>query len=190
MNTPIGAVLAGGRGSRMGQDKAGVQFRGRPLLDHVAAALVSAGLEVVVVGREEPIGEYAAVRDLPGFGGGPAVGLLSAFAHHPGRDVFLAAVDQPLLRAETVRGLVDTPGDAVIPVANSHPQVTCALYRTACRKALEEMLGGGQAKLRRLLDRIHATMVGRETWSEWGEDGSSWLSLDTPEALRAAEAEH
>lgn len=190
MNDPIGAVLAGGSGRRMGRDKAGVQFRGRPLLDHVAAALTSAGLEVVVIGREKPIGDYATVRDLPGLGGGPAVGLLSAFAHHPDRDVFLAAVDQPLLRPETVRGLLDTPGDAVIPVANSHPQVTCAFYRAACRSPLEGMLASGQAKLRRLPDLIDPTMVGSDTWSKWGEDGSSWLSLDTPEALRAAEARH
>lgn len=189
MTDPIGAVLAGGSGRRMGQDKAAVQFRGRPLLDHVAGALVSAGLEVVVVGRDQPIGEYPAVSDISGLGAGPAVGLLSAFAHYPGRDVFLAAVDQPLLRSETIRGLLAMAGDAVVPVADSHPQVTCALYRAPCHNVLEGMLGGGQAKLRRLLDLIAPTMVGRETWSEWGEDGISWLSLDTPEALRAAEAE-
>jgi hypothetical protein len=51
------------------------------------------------------------------------------------------------------------------------------------------MLNAGQAKLRRLLDVINPTLVGVEVWSEWGEDGSSWLSLDTPEALRAAETE-
>ena len=84
--------------------------------------------------------------------------------------------------------LLSTPGDAAIPVANFHPQVTCALYRTACHSALEGMLDAGQGKLRKLLDRIDPTMVGPETWSQWGEDGSSWLSLDTPEALRAAEA--
>lgn len=172
----------------MGQDKAVAQFKGRPLFDHVATALDSAGLEVMVVGREQPIGAYSALGDLPGLGSGPAVGLLSAFAHYPGRDVFLTAVDQPLLRPETIRSLLSLPGDAVVPVEDSHPQVTCALYRTVCHGALEEMLDAGQAKLRRLLDLIEPTMVGPETWSQWGEDGSSWLSLDTPQALRAAEA--
>ena len=188
MNDPIGVVLAGGSGRRMGQDKAAVHFRGKPLIDHVASALGSAGLEVVVVGRNQPLGAYSAVGDLPGLGAGPAVGLLSAFAHYPQRDIFLTAVDQPLLRPETIRGLLTLPGDAVVPVADSHPQVTCALYRAACRDVLEGMLNGGQAKLRGLLALIDPTMVGREAWLEWGEDGSSWLSLDTPDALRAAEA--
>jgi molybdopterin-guanine dinucleotide biosynthesis protein A len=173
----------------MGADKAAVHFRHRPLIDHVAAALDSAGLEVVVAGRDHPIGGYAAVPDLVGVGGGPAVGLLSVFVNHPDRDVFLVAVDQPLLRAETIRRMLELSGDAVVPLADSHPQVTCALYRAPCYRALGEMLKAGQAKLRRLLDVINPTLVGVEVWSEWGEDGSSWLSLDTPEALRAAETE-
>ena len=188
MDNPIGAILAGGGASRMGRDKAVVHFRGRTLLDHVAAALDASGLDVVVVGRDHPIGGYTAVPDVSGLGGGPAVGLLSVFAHHPNRDVFLAAVDQPLLRAETVRKMLDVSGDAVVPVADSHPQVTCALYRATCHSALEGMLRTGQSKLRRLLDAINPTLIGVEIWSKWGEDGSSWLSLDTPEALRAAEA--
>ena len=144
---------------------------------------------MVVVGRSEAIGGYPTISDLPGLGGGPAVGLLSAFAHYPNRDIFLVAVDQPLLRVETVIRMLELPGDAVVAVADSHPQVTCALYRRACRRTLEAMLGEGQSKLRRLLDLIEPTLVGKDTWSDWGEDGSSWLSLDTPEALRSAEAE-
>jgi molybdopterin-guanine dinucleotide biosynthesis protein A len=187
MSKPIGAILAGGRSRRMGHDKALVHFRGLPLLDHVAHALNLAGLEAVVVGRDEPLAGYPTISDMPGLGGGPAVGLASAFLRYPNRDIFLAAVDQPLLRAETVLRMLEIPGDAVVPVANSHPQVTCALYREPCRLPLQAMLGSGQPKLRRLLDLIEPNMVGVETWSEWGEDGSSWLSLDTPEALRAAE---
>ena len=189
MEHPIGAILAGGSGTRMGADKAAVLFRGRPLLHHVATALETAGLEVLVVGRNHPTGGYAAVADLAELGGGPAVGLLSVFTRHPNRDVFVAAVDQPLLRPATVGEILSLPGDAVVPVAESHPQVTCALYRRQCRSALETMIAGGQPKLRGLLDLIEPHLIGRETWVKWGEDGSSWLSLDTPEALRAAQAD-
>ncbi|WP_275693401.1 NTP transferase domain-containing protein [Nocardioides sp. TF02-7] len=49
--TPFAAVvLAGGRGSRLGGfDKAGIEVRGRTLLEHALDAVVDAA-EVVVVG--------------------------------------------------------------------------------------------------------------------------------------------
>jgi hypothetical protein len=43
-------------------------------------------------------------------------------------------------------------------------------------------------KLRVMLGEVNTTYVGEDVWSAWGEDGSSWLSLDTPEAVRVAEA--
>lgn len=181
-----GVILAGGRARRMGSDKALVPFQGRPMIQQVATALQASGLQVVVVGRYS-FAELDAVPDLPGHGGGPAVGLLSAFGHID-KDAFLVAVDQPLLRPETVRQLLTLPGDAVVPSAAGHPQVTCALFRRSCYLPLQELLASGETKLRRLLDRVDATLVPKHTWSNWGEDGRSWMSLDTPQAVRNAEA--
>ena len=47
---PLGAILAGGAGSRMGGDKAMAELGGRPLIAHIAAALDAAGCDVVAVG--------------------------------------------------------------------------------------------------------------------------------------------
>lgn len=189
MNVTIGVIVAGGAGSRMGTDKATVQLGGRPLVEHVGAALHSIGLPVVVSGREEAFAGYEAVPDAAGFGGGgPALGLLSVFRRYEDADLFLVAVDQPLLRPATAERLLQLPGDAVMPAVGEHPQVTCALYRMACREPLEIMLSTGEFKLRRLLPRIATTLVPEAEWGSWGEDGRSWLSLDTPQAVQDAEA--
>jgi molybdopterin-guanine dinucleotide biosynthesis protein A len=170
----------------MGSDKALVPFQGLPMIQQVAAALRRSDLEVLVVGRDSVAG-LDAIPDLPGHKGGPAVGLLSAF-NHLATDVLLVAVDQPLLRPETAQELLARPGDAVVPQADGHPQVTCALFRRSCYEPLRELLAAGETKLRRLLDRVDATLVAEDTWSKWGEDGRSWMSLDTPQAVRDAEA--
>jgi molybdopterin-guanine dinucleotide biosynthesis protein A len=156
------------------------------MIQHVAAALRGSGLEVLIVGRDSVAG-LDAIPDQPGHGGGPAVGLLSAY-NHLDTDVLLVAVDQPLLRPETVRQLLALPGDAVVPQADGHPQVTCALFRRSCHEPLRELLASGETKLRRLLDQVDTTFVAEEVWSKWGEDGQSWMSLDTPQAVRDAEA--
>ena len=113
-------------------------------------AVAVTGKMVAVVGRETD--DYESLLDLPDLGGGPAVGLLSAL-RHAGGDVFLVAVDQPLLRPSTVQSLLEIEGDVVVPLADGHPQVTCALYRAVCRAPFEQAITGGERKLRRLLAR-------------------------------------
>ncbi len=186
MENAVGVILAGGKATRMGRDKAQVPFAGRPMIDHVSLALRTAGLDVLVVGRH--VADQVSIPDLPGIGGGPAAGLLTALRHLGDRGAFLVAVDQPLLRPETVQAMLDLDGDAIVAMAAGHPQVTCAVYRATCTEPLAELVAGGDLKLRRLLDRVDTTYAEPETWAGWGEDGRSWLSLDTPRAVRDAEA--
>ena len=188
VRTTTGIILAGGQATRMGRDKALVEFLGKPMLERVARALSTAGLEVLVVGRPQPTLGFEAIPDVAGLGGGPAVGLLTAFRHLPANDILLVAVDQPQLRPTTVTALLQHPGDAVVPMAEGHPQVTCALYRRESHKEFEHGIASGETKLRRILDRVDTTYVDEPVWSGWGEDGRSWMSLDTPQAVRDAEA--
>ena len=188
VRSTTGVILAGGRATRMGADKALVEFRGRPMIEHVAAALSAAGLETLVVGRAQAPGGLSAIADIADLGGGPAVGLLTAFRHVTDSDVLLLAVDQPQVRSATITEILQQPGDAVVPTALGHPQVTCALYRREAHDAIERAISAGRMKLRRMLDDVDTNYVDEPTWSGWGEDGRSWLSLDTPEAVRTAEA--
>lgn len=188
VRTTTGIILAGGQATRMGRDKALVEFRGKPMIDHVISAVSAAGLETLVVGRTGPVAGVAAIPDIADVGGGPAVGLLTAFRHIETSDVLLVAVDQPQLRPSTVTALLTQPGAAVVPLAGGHPQVTCALYRRESHEPLERCIAAGEMKLRRMLDHIDTTYVEEPAWSAWGEDGRSWMSLDTPQAIRDAEA--
>lgn len=77
--TVLGAVLAGGRSSRFGSDKALALLEGRPLIDHVVAALAPQVDAVVICGRRDPA--RRALDDRPGPGLGPLGGLNAALHH-------------------------------------------------------------------------------------------------------------
>ncbi len=70
----IGAVLAGGRGRRIGRDKATVDLNGRPLISYPIGALRAAGLDVVLAlrnGQAAPrgiinVGVYTTSSRTPG----------------------------------------------------------------------------------------------------------------------------
>lgn len=98
---PHAVVLAGGTSRRWpGADKTRVVVDGRPLLDHVLAAL-PAEADVVVVGEERPtVRPVAWAREEPA-GGGPAAGLQAGLGRvGDGAPTLLLAADLP--RAEAL----------------------------------------------------------------------------------------
>lgn len=86
----LGAVLAGGRSTRFGSDKALAMLHGQSLLDHAVAALRPHCDAVVVVGRE------GGIADWPRPGMGPLGGIAGALGHaaaHGFDQVVTAPVD-------------------------------------------------------------------------------------------------
>ena len=62
--------------------------------------------------------------------------------------------------------------------------MTCSVYPTSIAgAATEEAADGGS--IQTLLDRVSFRPVSSDEWTEWGEDGRSWFSVDTEEDLAA-----
>ena len=190
VSSAIGAILIGGRSTRMGTDKALVKVAGVPMVQWVAATLEQAGLDVVTVGGPHRVPGYDNLADAPGLGG-PLAGLAGALEKSAGSSVVLVAVDQPLLRPRTLERLLAMPGhDAVVPMDAGHPQVTCALYRPSCLPVLQSIEGTiPNVSIRDLLARAAVRYIEPAEWTDWGEDGRSWRSIDTPADLAAIESD-
>ncbi|WP_340317553.1 molybdenum cofactor guanylyltransferase [Rhizorhabdus argentea] len=95
----LGAVLAGGRSSRFGSDKAEALWQGKPLVEHALDALRPLVDDLVLCGR--PYGGGAlAIPDRPAAGMGPLAGLNAALHHaatHGFAAVLCVGCDTPLL---------------------------------------------------------------------------------------------
>lgn len=109
MTRLLGAVLAGGRSSRFGSDKALAELRGKPLLTHAAEALARQCGRVIVCGRDWP--GLISIADRPEADLGPLGGLNAAlhYASANGFDAVLSAgCDTPALPADLGRQLAET----------------------------------------------------------------------------------
>ncbi len=185
----LGAILAGGRATRMGRDKALVAIGGVPMVERVASAMRGVAGQVVVVGRAQPLAGLPAIPDTMPGPRGPLAGLAAALAVAAGRFVVLVAVDQPLVAAATLAHLAGRaePDQAVVPIAGGARQVTCAVYPPAwAGEAAAELASGGS--IQSLLDRLPYVAVEEAAWRAWGEDGRSWMSVDTLDDVARAEA--
>jgi molybdopterin-guanine dinucleotide biosynthesis protein A len=136
----LGAVLAGGASTRFGSDKALALFAGKPLIDHVIAALNPQVADLVICGRDYP--GFARVDDLPVAGLGPLGGLCGAlvYAGDHGFDAVLCAPCDTLgLPTDLVARL--GPGPAV-----AHGQRSVGLWPASLAPALLSRLSGGGSR--------------------------------------------
>jgi molybdopterin-guanine dinucleotide biosynthesis protein A len=185
-----GIVLAGGRSSRMGTAKAGLEWHGSTLLRRVAGLVGRAAGPVVVVRAPgqalPPLPEGVRVVEDAREGEGPLQGLLAGLEAHAGSAdaVFVAAVDLPLLRpALVVRALAAlAPGvDAAVPREAGRAHPLAAAYRPGVAPLVAAELAAGRRRAVGLLDRL------RVAWLEAGPD-DGLQSLNDPAAYAAARA--
>lgn len=169
MNPPrplCGLVLAGGRSTRMGTDKADLTHPdGRSLAWRTVDLLASAGCERVIVSirHDQPVPHRVAdipgveiIRDPEGKSDGPISGILAAMRENPKADWLVVACDLPRLDAQTLRHLVASrhPGERFLAYRSEFdglPEPLCAFYASEARDVLEKALADGRRCPRKVL---------------------------------------
>ncbi|WP_414657262.1 molybdenum cofactor guanylyltransferase [Deinococcus sp. VB343] len=146
------AITAGGQSSRFGSDKARAEWRGRPLLWHVAASFPVVQARLLL----GPPGKYALAGwdsrpDLrPGLG--PLAGLETALTLAPAGWVAFAGVDNPCLTPGYWEKLLAARRPGVLSVQAGHPergpQPLGALYHTELLPHVSALLDAGERRLR------------------------------------------
>jgi molybdopterin-guanine dinucleotide biosynthesis protein A len=150
----LGAIVAGGKSTRFGSDKALAQVDGRPLIDHVAQMLGGQSAQLIVVGREHP--GLRAIPDQPGPDMGPLAGLAAALIE--ARALGLAAVltapcDAYDLPADLAQALYPYP-------AYVESQPVIGLWpATAADTAISMLKGKGTHSMRAFAEEIGARAV-------------------------------
>src|SRR5437868_3479595 len=118
---PIGVVLAGGLGRRIGGAKAVVQLAGRPLVSYPVQALQGALSEVRVLikpGMAVPAMAGVQTWTEPAQPQHPLIGILYALRLAAPRSVVICAADMPFVSPTTISTLAGAcPGDAPAVVA-------------------------------------------------------------------------
>lgn len=156
-----GVVLAGGRSTRMGQDKALLALGGRRLIDIVVGALAPVCTSVIVAVGSRVIPDLS-VRQVPDGGEhGPLGGIVSALPIATTALVAVVAVDMPAVDAGLLRTLADRwAGEvAVVPRAGGVLQPLHAVWATQWHPALQASLLAGERSATKVLQDLSATFV-------------------------------
>lgn len=181
-------ILAGGKSSRMGTDKALLEINGKKFIRRIAEELDFFEEKLIARGknRATPIDGWNVIPDIyPECG--PVGGLHAALTACESDALFCVSCDMPLIRRELVEELceqITEAFDAVIvrdESGRAHP--ICGVYRKSAVPVFEQQILTGNYRVMRALEhlRIRYVTVALEN------GGEQLRNINTPEDYRELE---
>ncbi len=184
-------VLAGGRSSRMGSDKALLPLDGQTLLERSLHLANSVSPTTAILGSREQYAGYGEVVEDIYPGCGPLAGIHAALCATQSALNLVLSVDMPLMSAEFLLWLANYARQvrelAVVPDALGGIQPLCAFYRQPLRAVAEQALKSGDYKVSHTLSLAPTRYVSEDEIRSAGFSPDIFRNMNTPadyEALR------
>jgi molybdopterin-guanine dinucleotide biosynthesis protein A len=179
-------VLAGGRSTRFGRDKASELLLGRPLLQHVIDRVSPLVGEIVIVsapGQSLPsLSTSLPLRIAEDLypGSGPLGGIFTGLNATAATYCLAVACDMPLLSQPLLRELLGrAPGcDVVMPVL-AYPEPLHAVYGRACIEPIRERLDAGQLKITNFLGAVKVCYMREDECRALDPELRSFMNANT-----------
>ncbi len=183
-------ILAGGKSSRMGSDKALLELDGETLLARTLKKAKTVAGRVCIVGSREKFELFGPVIEDIYPGCGPLGGIHAALQASTTDLNLMLAVDLPYLPETALRFLVEQARacDAVVvaPRIGGFNQTLCAVYRLEFAELAEEALRAGQNKIDPLYKRTSVRMLEEAELAEVDIVPAMFDNLNTPQDLERA----
>jgi molybdopterin-guanine dinucleotide biosynthesis protein A len=164
-------LLAGGRSSRMGQNKALMRIDGQPLITRVLDVIPAAVSNTFII-TNAPV-EYRflpqkKIKDIrPGLG--PISGIHAGLCHSPFQHNFFVACDLPFLTRENITALTSRHHDQDLLGYRTEKrfQPLCAIYAKRCLSHLEQKMMDGDYSLQDMPERVNSELLVSDAVEIW-----------------------
>ena len=175
-------ILAGRKSTRMGQDKAFIQWKGKSFLEHIINTAKQLTDNVVLSGDMQRLAQFGLeVIEDQEYGNGPVYGLASCFGKVKTDNVLVLSCDVPQISAIDLEYLVSHHTEEL--------DVTCfeyqgkvmpliGIYNSSAFKAFKRAMKNEQRRLFSVLDGLKVKTIKYK-----GADGL--MNINCPEDLKA-----
>lgn len=156
-------ILAGGKSSRMGKNKALLPIDGVLNIERIKNCLAGMFDDIIVVANDEGAYQFLKlpivkdkVRDK-----GPLAGIQAGLLAAKHETNLLVACDMPFISLEVAKHLLEQSigYDAVVPVINGKQHPLFAVYKKSVLPALEDCLLTNQLRIKQLIERINVNYI-------------------------------
>jgi molybdenum cofactor guanylyltransferase len=186
-------ILAGGKSTRMGWDKAFLELAGKPLIAHSLQLARTVSGDVKIVGDPETFAAFGLVVSDLYLDRGPLGGIHAALAASSTDWNLILGVDLPFIKAEFLKYVVSeaqSSGAVVtVPSTSHYLEPLCAVYRTEFRVTAERALSAGKNKIDALFSEVPLRVITEEELTRAGFISAIFRNLNTPDDWTRAKQE-
>lgn len=167
INDTAGVILAGGRSSRFGSNKALALIDGRPLIQHVSGLILGLFQECLLVTNTPEVYAFLSLPMTPDRyrGKGPLAGIHAALLNISRPRAFVVACDMPSVSPALIRYLCSVNGqeyDAIIPWLGSGQEPLYGIYHKRALKVIESLMQKNLFPVIRALEDLKVRWVTEE----------------------------
>jgi len=179
-----GIILAGGKSSRMGKNKALLEIDGLTLIERVAAIMSGVCSEIIIAGDSSGTLNRPGCRSVPDIypGCGPLSGIHAGLSAAKNQYSFIAACDMPFVDEKLMRKIIDQVEDgyeAVILKTGKFYEPLFSLYGKGYMRAAETSIEKGIYKVTASLSLVRWKAVSVDV-DEMPDLGKCLLNINTP----------
>jgi len=183
-----GAILAGGKNSRMGYHKAFMKINSQRAIDLIITSLKRLFNEIIILTNDKnmfrELDDVRIVEDLIRERG-PLGGIYTGLKAAVGKKVFFIACDMPFLHNGLIKRICKTSKkgnfDCVVPYAEERIEPLCAVYSKTALSMLKESLNTKDLSIRSFLEQCNCKYIEVKS-----DEKLSFFNINTIEDLERA----
>ena len=183
-----GIILAGGKNSRMGTNKAFLEIDGSRLIDKTINIYREIFSEIFIVTNDHlsyiEFNDAAIVTDIYKCKG-PLGGIYTGLFYSKNDYAFISACDMPYLNKDFIGYLTAHTGkhDIIVPQLSEGFQPLYAIYSQNCLSHIKKLLIADKLKITSFYKEVRMLSIPEEKIKPFNQDGRLFLNLNTLEDM-------
>jgi len=184
-----GIILAGGKNSRMGTNKAFLEIDGTRLIDKTINIYRELFSEIIIV-TNDPLSyvefvDTTIVTDIYK-GKGPLGGIYTGLFYSKNPYAFVSPCDMPYLNKDFISYMTNQAGnhDVIVPETAEGYQPLHAIYSRDCLPSIKRLLMLDKLKITGFYRDMRVLGISEEQSSPFNKNGRLFQNLNTPEDIK------
>jgi len=177
-----GIILAGGKSSRMGEEKGLVEFRSKRLIEYSIDLFQKLKYQIIIIANDNCYDSYGfpvysdIIQDK-----GPMAGIHTALQNSSTQWNAVITCDVPLIDFNVFRIIENSRHgyDAVMPRFNNRLQPLTAMYQTKCKDSFYSSIREDQLRVRMLTEKFPTNIIEFDSGFK-----SSFTNINTKEDIK------
>ncbi len=185
-----GVILAGGRSSRYGRNKALVEMNGTRLIERVIRVIEPLFEHLIIITntpRDYAYLKLPLVEDVIK-GLGPLGGIFTGLQTMSDEAGFFVACDMPFLNGQLIHHMMDVMEgfDVVVPKVDWKIEALHAIYTKRCIPVIKALIDKQDYQIIKIFQSVRVRYLSKEEIRDFDPELTSFFNINRPEELLTA----